>query len=165
MNAVENITLDWIHARVIDQDGCMVWNGACGKQGTIPQARIGGVAMTMRRVIWQLTHEREIQSDRRISPACGNPKCLHPDHLKARPVNAVFRGKKKTLVHRANIAKGKRASSRWDDETIRRVAASVGPLDQVAQELGMDRSYVSLIRRNKARIDFTNPYAQLMGAQ
>jgi hypothetical protein len=165
MKSIEGITLDWVYARVVEQDGCLIWNCACGGGDKLPQARIGGVAMVMRRVMWELANEKAVPDGRRVSPSCGNSKCIHPDHMRALPINLVFKGVKKTAVHRANIARARRAKSAWSDEDIRAVAASVGPLDAVAQQYGMDRSYVSQIRLNKARVDFTNPYLQLLGAR
>lgn len=162
MKAAEDITLDWIYARVVeDDDGCLLWNCACGGGGKLPQARIGGKAMVMRRVIWELVYEKPIPSDRRVSPGCKKDKCIHPDHMKAQKINAVFRGVKRSLTHKANIAKARRASSKWSEDEIRAIKASDEPIDVLAERHGMDRSYVHYIQRDRARRDYSSPFAGL----
>lgn len=161
MKTVENITLDWVYARVIDIDGCLVWSGACGNNGKLPQARIGGEAMGMRRVMWVLTHEREIPQNRRISMACQNEKCIHPDHVQANKINAAFKGVKKTLVHRSNIAHARRTGSKWGEDVIRAIKDSDKPVKELALTHGMNASYVHYIQRDRARRNFSNPYLQL----
>lgn len=165
MKTIAEITLDWIYARVVEQDGCLIWNCACGGGNKLPQARIGGVALVMRRVMWELVHEKPVPDGRRVSPCCGNTKCIHPDHMRALPINLVFKGVRKSTTHRANIARARRAKSAWSDADIRNIAASTEPLEVVAQQWGMHLSYVSQIRLNKARVDFTNPYLQLLEAK
>lgn len=164
MKTIEGITLDWIHARVIEEDGCLLWNGACGQNGRLPQARIGTIAMGMRRVVWQLAHERPIPDNRRISMSCGNDKCIHPDHVRARVINSGFKGVKKSHLHKAKIARGRRAGSAWSDADIAAIKASTEPVADIAAANSMDVSYVHYIRQGKARKDFSNPFIQL-GAQ
>jgi len=161
VKSIDEITLDWVFARVVEQDGCLVWKDKCAKTTAGPNARIGGTLMSMRRVIWVLSRERAIPKKRRTVTSCGNPKCVHPDHLQALLNNETRRGIKPSINHRARIAQAKRANSTWTDEQIREVAESVGSVRQVAAQYGMSSAYVSNIRRNKSRVDFTNPYLQL----
>lgn len=165
MKSIQEITLDWVHASVVDQDGCLIWTDACGGKTGGPRARIGGVLMTMRRVIWTLAHEKPVPKNRRVVTSCRHPRCVHPDHLLALFNNQQLRGVKSSITHRVRIASTLRARSAWTDEQIREVAASVGTVDEVAAQYGMSRAYVSRIRLNKARIDFTNPYLQLLEAK
>ncbi len=164
MKSIAEITLDWIYARVVEQDGCLIWNCACGGHTKVPVAKIGGTQLAMRRVMWELSRERPVPEGRRISPSCGHDQCIHPDHMLALFKNEIFRGVAKSKTHRANIARAHRAKSLWPDAEIRAIAASVGPLQDVADQYGMHMSYVSKIRLNQARVDFTNPYLQLLGA-
>jgi len=161
MKTIEGITLDWLYERVKEQDGCLCWTGSMGG-GKSPQARIGNQAMGMRRVMWELSHEKKIPTSHQVSPKCGNLRCVHPDHMVCRPRNTCLKGVEITHVHRANIAKGRRNGSKFTDEVIAQVRASNGSLEAVAAEFGMDSSYVWQIRTGIARKDFTNPYLQLM---
>lgn len=165
MKSIHEITLDWIHARVVEQDGCLIWTGACGGSHGLPQVSVNGTVVAVRRVMWELVHERAVPAGRRVSPSCGNSKCIHPDHVRALPANQVLRGTKRTTVTKAKIARGHRARSAWNDAAIREVASGTGLVEVVAAEYGMTPSYVSKIRLNKRRIDFTNPYLQLLEAK
>lgn len=161
MKTIEGITLDWIYARVIDVDGCLIWNGSCGGGDKLPQARIGGKAMVMRRVMWTLANERAVPEGRRITMTCQNDKCIHPDHVRAAKVNFALRGVRKSLAHRAAIARSKRANSKWDEDAILAIKASDEPIKELAAANEMDPSYVHYIKRGQARRDFTNPFLQL----
>lgn len=165
MKSISEITLDWVYARVVEQDGCLIWKDKCAKTTAGPNARIGGKLMSMRRVIWVLSREKQILKKRRVVTSCGNPKCLHPDHLQALFNNEIRRGIKPSINHRARVAQAMRAKSAWSDDQIREVAQSVGSVRAVAAQYGMSKAYVSNIRRNKARVDFTNPYLQLLEAK
>ena len=162
MKTIDGITLDWIYARVKEQDGCLIWAGACAGGDKLPNARIGGVNYVMRRVVWQLTHEKAVPKNRRVTMSCGNPKCIHPDHVKAISVNAGMLGVKKTHKHRANIAHSRRKKSAWSTADICSIRNSNAPAKELSQLHGMEISYVYYIKNNQARQDFTNPYLQLV---
>ena len=161
MKSIDDITLDWIYARVKEQDGCLIWVGACAGGDKLPRARIGGVAYVMRRVVWQLVHEKAVPKNRRVTMSCGNPKCIHPDHVKAVPINSGMLGVKKTRKHRANLAQSRRKNSAWSADVIRSIRNSDAPAKELAAQHSMHLSYVYYIRNNKARRDFSNPYLQL----
>jgi hypothetical protein len=169
---VEEITLDWLLARTKpnedytddENDPCMEWTGCFAKNGSGPMVTIDNKTLLVRRVIYALAHDCQIRRDRSVCPAfCRNPKCVHPNHLRALEINSVKRGRKYPLATRAAMARGKRAASRWDDATIAAILASEASADELAAQHGMDRSYVYYLRHGRSRVDYHNPYAQLMG--
>ena len=162
MKTVEGITLDWLYARVRQNGDCLEWTGCCGDGG--PQAQIGGKTMLMRRVLWVLANERPITQDRRISPTCGNHKCVHPDHCRPLKVGVRLKGITRSLTTKAAIARGKRAGSKWTDADIAGIKESEASVLELAAQHSMDQSYVHYILKGRSRRDFSNPYSQLMAA-
>lgn len=161
MKTIDGITLDWIYARVKEIDGCLIWVGACSGGNKVPNAQIGGKSYVMRRVVWQLTHEKAVPKNRRVSMSCGNPKCVHPDHARAVLINSGMRGVKKTYKHRAKIAQAKQKKSAWSADIIQSIRNSDAPAKELAAQHGMHLSYIYYIRNGQARHDFLSPWAQL----
>ena len=60
------------------QGDCIVWTGAKFSSGG-GKFRVDGRYASARRVAWALSGG--ILSDRYIQTTCGNPDCVHPDHL------------------------------------------------------------------------------------
>jgi hypothetical protein len=87
--------------------------------------------------------------------------CVHPDHLAALRTNAVLRGLVRSQASKANVAKAKRAGSKWPDEVVKAIRASDETLKTLAARYGMHPSYAHLIRTGAARRDLCNPYHQL----
>jgi len=161
MKTIEGITLDWLYERVKEQDGCLLWVGSVSKSNQ-PKVQIGGKSMYMRRVMWQWKFKMEVPNKRRISPKCGNPTCVNPDHLVAMPINQINKGKPHSLMRRAAVAEAQRARSRFTDEVIAQVRESNDSLKSIADQAGMCYSYVCRIRNGTSRKDFSNPYLQLV---
>jgi hypothetical protein len=141
----------------------LVWKLAAA-HGTDPQARFGGRAgkiMLVRRVLWEAVHERAFPGRAIARCDCGTHLCVHPDHIIAARKHTVQQGVALPLMHRANIAKAKRARSDLSDAAVAAIRQSVAPLHEDADTHGIDPTYVSLIRRGLARRDYSNPYAAL----
>lgn len=155
------ITLDWLYRHVVEQDGHLIWNGYCGCNGKGPQARIDGKAVSVRRAMWELIHERKIPTGLRAGSGCEVANCVHPDHLIVRQVKMLLRGHKRQQTEKAAIAKNKRAKSKWSQEVIESIRTSDEPARVEAERHGMNLSYVYYIRNNKLRKNFSNPFAGL----
>ena len=155
------ITLEWLEARVrADDDGCWIWTGYTTKHGQ-PQARLNYQLVLVRRVVWEMTHDKELKSTMWVAAKCNKPGCCHPDCMVARTRSQALKGRGMTLLHRAAIATAKRRNSDIPDEVVAEVRASDEQARQMARRLGLTESYVSLVRRGKIRVDLRNPFAGL----
>ena len=155
------ITLEWLEARVrADEDGCWIWTGYTTKHGQ-PQARLNYQLILVRRVVWEMTHDKELKSTMWVAAKCNKPGCCHPDCMVARTRSQALKGRGMTLLHRAAIATAKRRNSDIPDEVVAEVRASDEQARQMARRLGLTESYVSLVRRGKIRVDLRNPFAGL----
>lgn len=155
------ITLEWLEARVrADDDGCWIWTGYTTKHGQ-PQARLNYQLILVRRVVWEMTHDKELKSTMWVAAKCNKPGCCHPDCMVARTRSQALKGRGMTLLHRAAIATAKRRNSDIPDEVVAEVRASDEQARQMARRLGLTESYVSLVRRGKIRVDLRNPFAGL----
>jgi hypothetical protein len=155
------ITLEWLEARVrADDDGCWIWTGYTTKHGQ-PQARLNYQLILVRRVVWEMTHDKELKSTMWVAAKCNKPGCCHPDCMVARTRSQALKGRGMTLLHRAAIATAKRRNSDIPDEVVAEVRASDEQARQMARRLGLTESYVSLVRRGKIRVDLRNPFTGL----
>lgn len=155
------ITLEWLEARVrTDDDGCWIWTGYTTKHGQ-PQARLNYQLILVRRVVWEMTHDKELKSTMWVAAKCNKPGCCHPDCMVARTRSQALKGRGMTLLHRAAIATAKRRNSDIPDEVVAEVRASDEQARQMARRLGLTESYVSLVRRGKIRVDLRNPFTGL----
>lgn len=158
-----SLTLEWLHARCADIDGCLRWNLAAA-HGTDPQARVGGRAgqtVLVRRLVWEATHERPLPRNHIARRSCDTPLCVHPDHVLAQHKRDVLAGRSLSLQHRIAIASGRRANSHLSDEDAACIRHSEGPLAEAASAFDIDPTYVSHIRLGKARRDYRNPFFSL----
>lgn len=155
------ITLKWLEARVrADDDGCWIWTGYTTKHGQ-PQARLNYQLILVRRVVWEMKHDKELKSTMWVAAKCNKPGCCHPDCMVARTRSQALKGRGMTLLHRAAIATAKRRNSDIPDEVVAEVRASDEQARQMARRLGLTESYVSLVRRGKIRVDLRNPFTGL----
>jgi len=100
-----------------------------------------------------------------VSPTCGNPMCVNPEHLQARTIAqaraaAAERG---AYLNRARMRKSaltKRARSRITDETIAAIKAAKNS-PEAARLTGVSVSYAWSIRVGRARQDYSNPFIGL----
>lgn len=158
---VEDITLDWLQARVIERDGHWIWAGHIGGKGKVPQVRVDKVLHSVNRLIWEISHDRKVPKGMRVGPSCGNDGCVHPDCLISRKPAVLLKGRKMPIATRIRIAKSKRANSSLTQEDVQRMRVDERSADVVAAELGVHMSYVCRIRAGGARRDLNNPFAGL----
>jgi hypothetical protein len=156
------ITLDWLYARVVERDGCLIWTGATGARGTQPQAKIDDKTQNVRRVIWSLVHGKKVPKGWRVGSTCEHQLCIHPDCLIARRNGALLLGKKQSLLQRTRNAQGQRRRSKIGDDGVEKiVAGEMGP-EEFIEKYGMSRSYFHRIRNGEFRRDYSSPFAGLV---
>lgn len=158
---IEDISLDWFLARVIERDGCLIWAGHISGGGKVPQVRIDYRLHSVNRVIWELTHNRKVPSGLRVGASCGFDGCVHPDHLAARKVGVLTRGIPMTSERKMRIAMARRASSSRTQADANAIRLDPRPAIQLVQEYGIHHSQICRIRRGEAWRDYSNPFAGL----
>lgn len=162
--ATPEITLEWLQARVReDEDGCWIWTLYINEDGE-PRARVAGKSVAARRVLWRSIHDRE-PGELQVAVRCKKPGCMHPNCLLARSKSAALTGRKHSLTHRMRIAKATRTRSyALPEEEVRAVRASKLSGVEEAKRLGKSASSINNIRRGEAWRDYTNnPFAGLGG--
>lgn len=153
------VTLEQIHAKCVDDCGCMLWTGAHNHKGH-PKIR----DTSARRVVWELT-EGPIPPGKLVSVDCGRASCL--SHLvlttkadAARKANARADVKIKKTLGNARIAREK--FGRITMDIAREIRASAETGKSIAERLAVSPSLVSLVRRGKSWREATaNPFAGL----
>lgn len=161
----EVITLDWILARCREAEGgCLVWT-LQGAHGTDPQAKIGGregKTVLIRRALWELVHERPFIISRVAVCSCKTPMCVHPDHIAAVPRNASQRGRPLSLMHRARLSASRAARfGKLSDADVAQIRASGEKAAVVAEQFGIDPTYVRYLRQYRNRHYGANPFLAL----
>lgn len=158
------IELDWLYARVKqDEEGCLIWDGYTSKHGQ-PQARIDYRLFLVRRVVWALAHEREPAPKLWIGVRCKKHGCVHPDCLVGRSRSKAMKGNVLPLAVRARISASRCKNSKFSDEAVAAMRTEAGTLEEVAERHGANPSYVSQLRRGIVRREYASPLA-MMAAQ
>ena len=155
------IGLDYLHARCVASEGCLLWTLAM-KNG--PIAHIQGRAWKVRHLVYRLVHPRGPGKGQLPLPTvCGNARCVHPDHLTLAGRNSHVVGAQRSPVHCMNIARARRAgSAKLTAEQAREIRASNEPLAVLIARYGISQSVASRVRSGQAWKDYTNPFSQLM---
>lgn len=155
------ITLDWLLARVIERDGCLIWAGHIGGGGKVPQVRIDYKLHSVNRVVWELAHGRAVPEGKRVGVSCDNPGCVHPDHLVARKVGVLVKGIPLTTERKMRIAIARRAQSDLTPQDIQAIRSDPRPAIELVDEFKAHHSAICRIRRGDMWKDYTNPFAGL----
>lgn len=75
--------------------GCLEWTGGFDKEGQ-PKLWKGRAeqfgSSRPARLAWQLGHGRKLDGKTQIVRTCGNPKCIHPHHLREATPSDLWRG-------------------------------------------------------------------------
>jgi hypothetical protein len=159
---IEDITLDWLMARVIERDGCLIWNGSYGgKNLDHPQTYINGVTISVRKLVWQLSNGRKMPRGYRAKCFCGELGCVHPDHIEKLRHSEEFVGVPISMDHRIRMTLTKRKQSRFDDKSISDIRSGRVAEKQAIEQLGMSHAYYHNIKAGEKRRDLNNPFAGL----
>ncbi len=156
------ITLEWLLARVREDDGCLIWTLTI-LRGDEPRGAIAGNMRSVRRAVWSAMHGgRKLGTGYLAQTRCKTPGCVHPDHVIAVPKSQILKGREKTLSHRAKIAAAKRAAmSPLTIEAVREMRASEKIQEQLAKEYGVTQQTVNKVLHHKQWRDYTSPFAGL----
>ena len=165
------ITLEWLQARVKEDDtcGCWIWKGATTAYDQ-PQAslrRPDGSRKTVlvRRMVWEMKSGRKLRKDNWAATTCDTHGCVHPDHVTVRTRSKAMRGAVRTLAQKANMAAGRRKNSKFDiDKLLAEIEASAESNVKLAARLGCHHSYVAKIRNGEALRNYSSPFAGLLSA-
>lgn len=153
--------LDWLYARVKkDDDGCLIWDGYTTDAGQ-PQARINYKFFLVRRAVWAQVHGKQPDPKLWIGARCKKHGCVHPDCVVGRSRGKALQGRSMPIAVRAKISAAKCKNSKVSPESVWAMRVEPGTLAEAAERHGVDQSYVSQIRRNKSRRDYSNPFAGL----
>lgn len=156
------ITADWLLARVVQRDWCLVWTGSCDNGGRDPRATLGGQSVNVRRAIWSAMHGgRKLPADCMVGVSCKTPGCVDPAHIVARSRSKALRGIPKTLAHKAAIATTKRKNSKLPQDKVADVLLSTLTGAKEAEQHGLCKAMVNRIRAGQARRDYSSPFAGL----
>jgi hypothetical protein len=162
MSSLPDITVDWLMARVVQRDECLIWKGEAANAGRDPRGVIDNQRFYVRRAVWKaMSDGREPPKQLRIGVSCDQACCVEPSHLIGRSQSVAASVGPMPLAQRAKIAAGKRAKSKLGQEQVQEILASELPGRAEAKRHGISKDMVNLIRAGKLRRDYTNPFLQL----
>ena len=157
---LSTLTLDRVMKHCTEEGDCLIWNGSAA-YGIHPQIRMGGKAgkcQPLRRVIFEVVHEKTLKHGQQVGTRCGTLLCVHPDCLIARTRSQAMKSVVLKANHALNVSRGKQAKSKLTIETIRAIRAS----DEIGKVLearyGLSAGYASKIKRGLAWRDLASPF-------
>lgn len=156
---VPDIGLSDLLARTVEEGECLIWQGFA-LHGQFPQWRLFNICWPVRRLLWVMTRG-PVLPRHQIGVTCGNPLCVHPDHLQSRTRSRAQKGKVLSVDRRARIAMARRAKSQLTMEMVREIRASTEPCTVLDKQYGLAKGYASRIRCGDVWADTSNPFAGL----
>lgn len=93
------------------ETGCLLWKLAVPGDGTLRATVCNIYGLSVRRMVWQLTHPKSDLGARRPFASCGNELCVNPKHIKARTVKEAHQAAAKAGSYACPIAHAKRAAA------------------------------------------------------
>lgn len=148
--------LDAIHARCVDDAGCLRWTGALNTSGH-PVMRLRGKVVLVRRVVYQLQC-RPLVPEQRVIMRCECRGCIDTGHMLAASSHqrmmreAARQGRLASPLRSLKTARALRARSRWSDADIAAFRAAEGSVLERAERFGMSPTYAYLVHRGEARM-------------
>lgn len=169
MSVTPDITLDWLLARVVAEEGDdgrvhLIWQGYIQRGHPKANREREAGPFNVRRAVWKAKTGREPRKDRMIRHNCGVFGCVAPDCVEAVPLGEKNRGRRQTLAALANYAKARRARSHLTEQDVAEIRASEEPRDKVGDRYGISGAMVSLIRSYKAWRDYSSPFLGMVEA-
>lgn len=158
---VPEITADWLMARVIEDEGCLIWRGEAANNGKDPRGVLDNQRFYVRRAVWKAMNGREPPEDWYFAVTCDRPCCVDPAHVFGRTRSKALKGRVMPLAQRANIAAAKRAASDLPQERVIEILTSPLSGAKEAERHGISKDMVNKIRAGQARRDYNNPFLQL----
>lgn len=136
-------------------EGCQVWIGYVDARPTLQIRRNGKRhGISVRRIQYCRTGRKD-PGGRYVLPTCGNPLCIHPDHLQSISQAEHLRrnAQPNEALRAAKITAHRRAVSKINPEAVAAIRASGASLTVVAAEHGVTPSLASKIRRHEIWTD------------
>lgn len=157
------IGLDYLHARCVESEGCLLWNM---QMANGPITNIGRQTWKVRHLVYRLVHPRGPGKSHLPMPTvCGNERCVHPDHLTLVRRNSAVVGARRTLQHCINIAQAKRAKgAKVTLVQVHDIRTCGDTLQVMAARYGLSIAVLSRIRSGQSWKDYSNPFSQLIEA-
>lgn len=145
--------------RTVEEGDCLLWTGYMNR-GIIPTVSVDGRPKSVRRLIHEIK-TGPIPAGLQFGVNCGNWRCVRCDHIAARTCSEATKGAVRSPAARMKAALSRRKVSRISDADIAAIRASGERAAVVARRYEISDSYVSAIRKHKARKDFAHPFAGL----
>lgn len=155
-----------IMERTEEYGDCLLWTGATGDSGHPIHKPSGKPCQLVRRTVWYLAGNELIPRQPLVA-TCREKRCINPEHTAQSTTakisqDAAKRGKFSTLKRRAAIAAGMTHRHKLSAAAVNEIKASTDSGPVLAARHNVHRSLVTRIKRNAARIDYSNPYLALM---
>jgi len=147
-------------ARCEAVEHCLEWRRRA-IEGRYPVTRIRGRHWYVRRLVWMLTRERAPKRGLDVCAGCGNPLCVHPDHLEMRVPASRTRGEPKSERHRRMTALAMRKRSTLTEDDVRAIRESEASNAEIDAQYGLFEGHALRIRTGRLWRDYSSPFAGL----
>jgi hypothetical protein len=144
-----------------------VCDGKCWLVKTTPQPdgriilSIDNRSVHARKWVYETTTGKKLQQRFATSARCGNDRCVSPACVVAISRSRLMRERAaRGMQQAARISAGR--GSKVSLEAARDIRSSDEPGYVLAERYGITVGYANLIKRNKARKEYSNPFAGLM---
>jgi len=162
MTLIERIT-----THVIEDGECWNWTGALQTCGATPVMRWQGNTQAVRRLI--LLEQGPAPSGKLLATyTCGNPMCVHPDHVAWAKRKVVQQrttreqGHQRDMLRCKKLADNARQRAKLTLELAQQVREAEGNQYEIAARFGISQATVSSIKLGKTWRSYTgNPFAGL----
>jgi hypothetical protein len=159
------MSLQYIKIRCVEIGDCWEWASPLSKpeRRANPEVRVGKYKGSARRYAY--TQARgEIRPGWVVSPTCGNPYCINPEHQAQMTKRQCIQ--KAAKDGRLGGTKPKRTASvrsraKLSLEIAREIRARHEPGYVLAEVYGVDRSLIHRIKNGTCWRDESNPFARL----
>lgn len=137
---------------VIDHgSGCLNWTGFVQSSG-YGTVSVWGKHQLVHRMAWTLEHDKPVPPGMCICHACGNRRCINPNHLfvgsaKDNYDDMISKGRGKMFGENFSGTRTNRKRKLSDDD-VRAIRASTDKAAWLAQQYGVGITHISLVKNN-----------------
>lgn len=160
--------IEKVRKHIEEVGDCWEWYGALQTCGATPTIRYQGKTGAVRRM---LAIEAGMAVEGKVvTSRCGNELCVCPDHLAVVTRKVLQKRITKKTRHQSNLvrmqklAESARAHSNLNLELVQQIRDAEGSQRDIAKRFGISQATVSVIKRGLTWRDYSNPFAQLIGA-
>lgn len=159
--------LERIKGKVIEVGDCWEWQGSLQSKSPTPTMNFNHRVKPVRR---HLAEAMGLKLDGKLATyRCGNPLCVHPDHIVVITRKRLQQRIAKEQMHQLNplrrkqISDSARKHAKLTLEQANAIRDAEGTQREIAERFGVSQATVSVIKRNVTWRDYTNPFTQLFG--